>query len=391
MYHRAHVIRLMPTAVQQTAFARACGTARFAYNWGLEQWGKMYAAHQADPSLPKPSEFTIRKALNAVKRDEFPWMLEVSKYAPEEALRALGRGFANFFAGRARYPKFKQRGRHDAFRVDGQSVSTDGCHVVLPRIGQVRMREALRFPGRVLSATVSRHASGWFISLTVETETLRHRPAENQGTVGVDLGLAHLAVLSTGETIAAPQAYRRAEARLQRLQRALSRKARGSANRKKAIARVGRAHQRVADARADFLHKLTTDLARRFSTVVIEDLHVKGMAGGRLAKSVHDAGLGEFRRQLTYKIEARGGQLVVADRWFPSSKTCSACGRHYAGLKLGERRWTCTACGTEHDRDLNAAKNLLSLAAGAAVSACGEGSAGRDASRGETALCEAGR
>lgn len=391
MHHRAHLIKLKPTADQAEGLARAAGTARFAYNWGLAKWRELYAAHVADPEQPKPSEFLIRKTLNATKRDEFPWMLEVTKYAPEEALRSLGRAFGNFFAGRAKYPKFKKKGRRDAFRVDGQSVEVDGAAVKLPKLGWVRMREPLRLSGKILSATISRRASGWFVALTVETASVPLQRAENQGAVGVDLGLHSLAVCSNGEVFDSPRAYAVAQARLRRLQRSLSRKVKGSSNRKKAALKVGRLHERIGNLRSDALHKLTTHLAAQHDTVVIEDLHVKGMVrNSHLAKSLHDAAFGEFRRQLEYKVEVRGGRLVIADRWFPSSKTCSCCGGLNAELKLSDRVWMCQVCGTGHDRDLNAAKNLLKLAVGATVTACGEGSAGRGESCDETALGEAG-
>jgi putative transposase len=392
--HRAHLIKLKPTAGQAEALARAAGTARFAYNWGLSKWQELYAAHQADPEQPKPSEFAVRRLINATKREEFPWMLEVTKYAPEEALRSLGRAYANFFAGRAKYPKFKKKGRRDAFRVDGQAVEVDGSAVKLPKLGWVRMREDLRFSGKIISATISRRASGWFVALTVETESVPRSSAENQGAVGavgIDLGLHTLAALSTGEKFDSPKAYAGAQARLRRLQKSLSRKVKGSENRKKAAQRVGRLHERIANIRQDALHKLTTHLADHHDTVVIEDLHVKGMVkNSHLAKSLHDASFGEFRRQLEYKVEARGGQLIIADRWFPSSKTCSCCGGLNAEFKLSERSWTCSACGAGHDRDINAAKNLLKLAVGATVTVCGEGGAGSGESTNETTLCEAG-
>jgi putative transposase len=392
--HRAHLIKLKPTAAQAEALARVAGTARFAYNWGLSKWQELYDKHLADPQQPKPNEFLIRKTLNAVKRDEFPWMLEVTKYAPEEALRALGRAYTNFFAGRAKYPKFKKKGRHDRFRVDGKDVQVDGSAVKLPKLGWVPMREELRFSGKIISATISRRASGWFVSLNAEVEDLTLTDAENQGAagaVGIDLGLHTLAALSTGEKFDSPKAYALAQTRLRRLQQSVSRKVKGSSNRKKAVLRVGRLHERIANIRSDALHKLTTHLAAHHDTVVIEDLHVKGMVkNSHLAKSLHDASFGEFRRQLEYKVEARGGQLIIADRWFPSSKTCSCCGGLNAELKLSDRVWTCAGCGAVHDRDINAAKNLLKLAVGATVTVCGEGSAGSGESTNETTLCETG-
>ena len=218
-----------------------------------------------------------------------------------------------------------------------------------------------------------RVADPWFVSITVEVPDQSHLPkAENQGVVGVDLGVSALATLSTGEIITGPKPHKALLTRLQRLSRSLSRKQKGSANRRKAKAKLARLHARIANIRQDALHKLTTDLTRRFHTIVIEDLNVRGMMRNRhLARSIADMGFFEFRRQLEYKAAMRGGQVVVADRWFPSSKTCSACGSVQKEMPLSVRQWTCPDCGAYHDRDLNAAKNLATYAVSSTVSACG--------------------
>lgn len=357
----AHKIALDPNNVQATYFAKTAGTARFAYNWALAEWRRQYEAWKADNSRPKPTEAALRRQLNAIKRKQFPWMLEVTKCAPQMAIIQLGEAFKNFFAGRAKYPQFRKKGVHDSFTLTNDQFSIDGCRIRIPKLGWVRMREALRFTGKIMSATISRVANRWFVSITVDTPDPSHLPkAENQGAVGVDLGVSALATLSTGEAIAGPKPHKALLSRLQRLSRSLSRKQKGSANRKKAKVRLARLHARIANIRQDALHKLTTNLTRRFHAIAIEDLNVRGMVKNRyLARSIADMGLFEFRRQLEYKAAMRGGQVVVVDRFHPSSRTCSACGDVLDALPLSVRAWTCPACGTHHDRDVNAAKNIL--------------------------------
>ena len=374
----AHKIALDPNNAQATYFARAAGTARFAYNWALAEWQRQYAAWKQDNSLPKPSQAALRRQLNAIKREQFPWMLEVTKNAPQMAIIQLGEAFKNFFAGRAKYPKFRKKGVHDRFTLTNDQFSIDGSCIRIPHLGWVRMRESLRFAGKIMSATISRVADRWFVSIAVDTEDPPKRRAENQGAVGVDLGVAALATLSTGETITGPKPHKALLDRLRRLSRSLSRKQKGSSNRRKAKAKLARLHARIANIRSDALHKLTTEITRRFHTIGIEDLNVRGMAKNRhLARSIADMGFFEFRRQLEYKATMRGGVVAVADRWFASSKTCSACGSVQEALPLSVRQWICPDCGTRHDRDLNAAINLKNMAVSSTVSACGEEGAGR--------------
>lgn len=375
----AHRIALDPNNVQATYFARASGTARKAYNWALDEWQKQYAAWTADNSLPKPNQMALRRQLNGIKREKFPWMLEVTKCAPQMAIIQLGDAFKNFFAGRAKYPQFRKKGVHDRFTLTNDQFSIDGSRIRIPNLGWVRMRETLRFAGKIMSATVSRAADRWFVSIAVDTSDSSHLPkADNQGAVGVDLGVSALATLSTGEPpILGPKAHKALLDRLRRLSRSLSRKIKGSANRKKAKAKLAKLHARVAAIRSDALHKLTTDLTRRFHTIGIEDLNVRGMlANRRLARSIADMSFFEFRRQLEYKAAMRGGQVVVADRFYASSKTCSECGHKLESLPLSVREWACPACGKAHDRDVNAAINLKNMAVSSTVSACGEAGSG---------------
>lgn len=369
----AHKIVLDPNNVQTTYFARACGTARFAYNWALGEWRRQYKEGG------KPFEAALRRRLNEVKRQQFPWMLEVTKVAPQQAIKNLGAAFKRFFAGQGKYPQFKKKGIHDSFRADNGpgTFEVKDRRIKLPVIGWVRLREPLRFAGRPVSATVSRVADRWFVSVQVETEPKASVP-ENQGkAVGVDLGVKALATMSDGGVFEGPKALRYYLTKLKRLSRSLSRKVKGSGNRRKAKAMLARLHARISNIRKDALHKLTTDIARRFQVIGIEDLNVRGMmANEKLARSIADMGFHEFRRQLNYKAKMHGGIVIAAPRFYPSSKTCSACEHIVPTLPLSVREWTCPACGAVHDRDHNAAVNLERLAVSSTMTACGEESSG---------------
>ena len=373
MIQLAHKIELDPTVAQRVYFARAAGTARFAYNWALAEWQRQYKAGE------KPSEAALRRQLNACKGAAFPWMQDVTKCAPQQAIKNLGAAFKRFFKGLGKYPKRHKKGRQDSFRADNgpvnkqsHAVEVDGMVVTLPRIGRVRMKEALRFEGRILSVVVSRIADRWFASFSVEIEhTVPNR--ENQAAVGVDLGLKQLATLSDGTVFENPKALRRNLTKLKRLQRSLSRKVKGSSNRGKARMKVAKLHYRIKCIRQDALHKLTSFLVNTFTLIGIEDLNVSGMMKNRkLARAVADVGMHEFKRQLAYKAQLNGVRIVMADRWFPSSKTCSECGWLKPTLELSEREWICQECGCVHDRDVNAARNLKMMAESSSVTACGE-------------------
>ena len=388
----AHKIALDPNDRQATHFAKAAGTARFAWNWALGQWRDQYQGGG------KPNEAALRKQLNAIKDEQFPWMADVTKNAPQPAIKNLGTAFKNFFDGRAKFPRFKKKGVHDSFRADNgpqvkgaDAVIVDGKRVRLPVIGWVRMREPLRFADQVKSAVVSRTADRWFVSLQVEIPDCA--VPENQGAaVGVDLGVKALATLSDGGTFEGPKALRKNLKKLRRMSRSLSRKTKGSSNRRKDKLNIARLHARIGNIRKDATHKATTTIAKNHGVIVIEDLNVRGMmANDKLSRAIADVGLHEFRRQIDYKALLNGSKIIVADRWYPSSKTCSTCGYKMEVLPLSVRDWTCPACGCAHDRDVNAAKNLVKLAVSSTVSACGEeGSGGRRKAGRETSLEEAG-
>ncbi|MDR2165978.1 MAG: transposase [Zoogloeaceae bacterium] len=411
-----HKIALDLNNVQTTHMARAAGCARFAYNWALGEWGKQYAAWKENKRLPKPNQMALRRQLNSIKREQFPWMLEVTKCAPQRAIMQLGDAFRHFFAGRAKYPKFRKKGVHDRFSLSNDQFCIEGSRLRVPNLGWVKLRETLRFTGKIISATISRVADRWFVSITVDVEehvlpkaenelqdknqvTSEFRRSQNQGEVGVDLGVKALATLSTGESIEGPKALKHLLCRLRRLSRSVSRKVKGGKNRHKARQRLARLRARIGNLRGDALHKLTTDITRRFHTIGIEDLNVRDMTRNRcLARSVSDMGFHEFRRQLEYKAAMRGGQVVVTDRFIPSRR--SALPSPVAGtglepapteLPLFERARDCPQCGARHDRDVDAATNLKNKAVSSTVSACeGEGSGSGRKDRNETIPGEAG-
>lgn len=381
----AHQIALDLTAEQERYCRRAAGTARFTYNWALAEWQRQYAAGE------KPTALKLKAQWNALKHAQFPWVAEVHKDANQQPFAHLSTAFQKFFRHEADYPVFKKKGQHDSFYVSNDKCTIAGKRLRLPVVGWVRMREALRFTGKVMAVTVSRIAHRWFASITVGMD-LPPAHCENQAVVGVDLGVLRLATLSTGEAVEGPKPLRKLQKVLRRCSRGLSRKQKGSANRSKAKQKLARLHYRITCQRTDALHKLTTDLVRRCGTVVIEDLHVKGMVRNHhLARAISDMGFGMFRRLLTYKAAMAGVALVVADRWFPSSKLCSQCGVLHETLALKDRVFRCTACGLVLDRDLNAALNLTTLpTAGGEVTPGDIGALTQGSCLRETAVAEPG-
>jgi len=393
-----HTIALCPTPAQVDYFKRACGTARRVWNWALNEWKKQYAAGG------KPNAMALKKQFNAIKytdpqwldKNGRPWLRDIHRDAHAQPFAHLAKAWERFFtdlkAGKkAHEPRFKKKGRcRDSFYVANDKFRLDGKTIRLPKIGDVAMTEELRFTGTILGATVSRTADRWFVAIQVEVpdaQCYRHRTAHEVN--GIDLGVKAVATVSNGEVIDAPKplnaALRRLRIRSRRLSRKLeaAKKAAGfghhtclpkgtrlpvSNNRQKSAATLARLHARIANIRADFVHKLTTRLCRENQALVIEDVNVKGMlANEKLARAISDVGFGMFRSQLEYKARRYRTRLVIADRWYPSSQLCSACGWKNEALTLQDREWVCAKCGTHHDRDLNAALNLKRLATGTAL------------------------
>ncbi len=374
----SHRISLDPTVKQQIFFAKACGCARFAWNWALNEWNKQYKAGL------KPNGNKLNKQFNKEVKPNNLWLYESPANASQQPFLNLQKAFNQFFKKKSELPKFKKKGEHDSFYITNTKFKIiDNKHIKLPLIGSVRINEPLRFDGKIMSATVSREADKWFISIAVNIDKLKKpRIANNQ--IGIDLGINHAITCSNGQFFNSLKPLKQNIIKLRRLSKSHSRKQKGSKNKKKSQLKLAKLYIRIKNIRKDWTHKMTTKLVRENQTICLEDLNVKGMITNyRLARSISDIGFKEIRRQLEYKSSVYDSKIIVIDRWLPSSKTCSNCGCKKE-LSLSERVFKCNECGFELDRDLNAAINIKT--AGLAGLACGPESSGfRDGS--ETKLC----
>lgn len=339
---------------------------------GLANWEKQYKDGL------KPSGLSLKKEFNALKSKEFPFAYEVTKYAAQQPFIKLQTAWKRYFdflktkkGPKLGRPKFKKKGKSkESFYIGGDQIVIKSGKVKIPNLGYVKLAEEIRFQGKITSATISRQADSWFISFAIEP-SISFIPCKNQASVGVDVGSKELVTLSNGIQIEAPKPLRVKTRRLKRLSRQLSKKQHSrykgdstpqSNNYKKQAKRVARLHADISNIRKDTLHKVTTFLTDNFEYIAIEDLNIKGMmANGKLARTISDLGLYELRRQLEYKAQLKGNKLTFADRWFPSSKTCSHCGNIKADLKLSDRMYHCEACEITIDRDHNASINLERL------------------------------
>ncbi|MFD4798137.1 RNA-guided endonuclease InsQ/TnpB family protein [Streptomyces anulatus] len=367
---RAFKYRFYPTDAQAAELSRTFGCVRKVYNLALQARTEAWVRQERVNYNATSAMLTAWK-----KTDELAYLNEVSSVPLQQTLRHLQMAFTSFFGKRAKYPRFKSRkkSRKSAEYTTSAFRFRDG------KLSLAKMREPLDIVwSRALpdgaspsTVTVSQDAAErWFVSMLCDDPSIKPLPATD-AAVGIDAGLDHLLTLSTGEKIANPRHERRDRAALAKAQRRMAKKDKGSANRAKARRRVAKIHARIADRRRDHLHKITTRLVRENQTLVIEDLTVRNMVRNRkLARAISDAAWWEFRSMLEYKAQWYGREVIAVDRWFPSSKLCSACGASQARMPLNVRTWTCD-CGTTHDRDVNAAINLL--AAGRAVTACGAG------------------
>lgn len=368
---KSHKIRLNPTKEQEAYFWQAAGVARFCFNWGLAEYNKRLDAKE------KVSGRMLKKEFNAIKAEQFPWVSEVSTWAYQGAFDDLQKAFSNFFDKKKKgllktprdwkprkdgkpfgWPTFKRKFKSKpTFYQANIAVQFDDHLVRLPKSGWVNMAEPLRFEGKVMSSRVSYYANHWWISVLVEVD---HELGNHNGdVVGIDLGIKYLAVTSDGVIYDNPKAFYRMQRKLRRLQRSFSRMEKQSSNWHKMKKKIAKLHFRIASIRNEASHQMTTELARDYGIIGVEDLNVKGMVKNkRLAKAVSDAAMSEKRRQLSYKADWNGGTTVAVDRWFPSSKTCNKCGWLNVTLKLSDRKWTCGDCGEVIERDDNAAKNI---------------------------------
>ncbi|MBM3701929.1 MAG: IS200/IS605 family element transposase accessory protein TnpB [Actinobacteria bacterium] len=364
LVQQSYRYELKPNNKQKTLLSKHAGCARFAYNWGLARRMEEHKETQKSSNAIEQ-----HRQLNALKKTEFPWMYEVSKCAPQEALRDLDKAYKNFFRSiksgkKIGFPKFKKKGVNDSFRLTGSMRSLKRS-VVLPRLGEIRTKERTNVKGRILSVTVSREADRWFVAFAVERKRGEYIRTLQETAMGVDVGINSFCVLSDGTKIESPKPLEHSLKLLKRRSKQHSRKKIGSANRKKSALKLARLHRKIRNRRSDFLHKVSTMLAKTKSAVAVEDLNVKGMVKNRhLSLRISDAGWSEFLRHLDYKTKWYGSSLVKAPKFYPSSKMCSSCKTIKENFKLSDRIFRCDKCGLVIDRDVNAAINLKYLATG---------------------------
>ena len=366
---KAYQYRIYPTQEQAHILARTFGCCRYAYNWALRartdaffQRGERLSYHQLAGMLT-----------DLKKQEATAWLSEVSSVPLQQSLRHLDRAFRNFFEGRAQYPTFHKKHGVQAATYAANAFTWNGTQLTLAKMDaplDIHWSRSLPKGCQPSSVTITKDgANRYFISILVEEE-IKHLPIVNK-QVGLDLGLKSLVITSDGHTYGNPTFFAQDEKKLGKAQRRHARAKKGSQNRRKAQLKVARIHARIADRRRDSQHKLSTEVIRENQIVCLESLQVKNMVQNhKLAKAISDVGWSEFVRQLAYKAEWYGRTLIKIDTWYPSSKRCFDCGHVLDSLTLDIRSWTCPECGVQHDRDLNAAKNVL--AAGLAVSACGE-------------------
>ncbi|RKU32656.1 transposase [Candidatus Poribacteria bacterium] len=357
---KAHKIALRATEEQRAWFAQQCGYARVAYNYGLSDFKDGLSKDEWR------SARTLRQRFNAAKREKFNWCSACDQRAAAYAFENLDEAIKRWRSGQNKFPKYKKRSYRQSYTVEGAKVKMEGKHIRLPKIGQIRMFETLRFEGEIRKVTISRKAHRWFVSILVDTGT-PNTPRDTRGlpVVGIDVGINTLATLDDGKRYENPRPLKQYERKLKREQRKLSRKVFLSNNWYKQKRKVERLHYRIACIREDTHHKATTEIVKSASAIGIETLKVTNMLKHRkLAKALSDSALGGFLEKLRTKAETLGIRIVQASQFFASSKICSNCEHKKEGLTLSDREYQCSECGTSIDRDQNAAINLRTIACG---------------------------
>lgn len=360
----AHKIELKPNNKQKTHFKKACGISRFAWNWALAKWEKDYKEGK------KVSGMSLKKEFNALKKKDFPFTYEVTKYASQQPFLQLQEAYNRFFKKTSERPKFKKKGKSkDSFYIGGDQIKIIDKKVKIPNLGSVNLTEKVRFEGKISSATISRIADKWFISFVIKPIMSYHEACESQASVGIDLEIKHLAVLSDGTFIDSPKPLKKKLNKLKKLSRQLSRKQHSrkkgdqsskSKNYLKQEIKVAKLHAEIANIRKDFLQKFTTYLTDNFKYISLETLNVRGMMSNhKLARAIADIGIYEFKRQILYKAELKGNYILENDRCFASSKTCPNCGNNKDDLTLADRIYECLECKeVKADRDFVVSINL---------------------------------
>jgi len=371
MKHRVVKVRLYPNSQQRTALAKAFGCTRWLWNNSLNETNRLFK--ETGKGL---SAATMKARIVELKK-EYPWLTEVYSQVLQSAVLNLSQAFVNFFQKRTKYPRFKSKHGKQSIQYP-QHVKLLNKRLSLPKIGEVKADFHRMYPGKLKTVTISRNPSGeYYASLLFEVEGSEPTPNTSGKAIGVDLGINHFAVTSDGSKFDNPRTLRKHERNLKRKQRQLSRKQKGSNRRKKARRLVARVHQRITNARKDLLHKLSRRLVNENQVIAVESLNVKGMVKNHnLALAISDCSWSTFVGMLKYKCEREGKVLMQVDRFFPSSKTCSECLYQVGEMPLDIRTWTCPSCSTHHDRDINAAKNIVAealklLASGTGATASG--------------------
>jgi len=369
--------RLYPTPAQEASLAVQFGHSRFVYNHFLKVRQEYYAAHREDPGKKGLSYEDTARLLTALKKTPAcAWLRQADSQVLQQSLRNLDQAYQAFFARRCGYPQFKKKSQAQSihypqrFRVGERSIYA-------PKVGEIRAVIHRPLEGRAKNLTLSRTASGRYYA-SIQCELERAEPILKPGEIGIDLGVSAFATTSAGDKVDPPGYWKKSQARLARLQRDLARKQKGSRGREKARERLARVHERVANQRRDFLHKLSRDLVKGYGYIAIEDLHVAGLVKNHvLAGAISDASWSEFTRMLAYKGQWYGTRVERIGRFEPSSKTCHVCGGMLERLPLGTREWDCPGCGSHHDRDVNAAINILNLSRAGMARRNAGGEAGR--------------
>jgi putative transposase len=353
----AHKIEIYPNNIQKTYLNKCFGVSRFTYNWALAEWQKKYKNKE------NTSGMSLKKEFNSIKKEQFPWTKKVTKWACQQPFLDLQNAFNKFFKKQSGYPKFKKKNKSSAScYIASESCKVENFSLKLPLLkSKIKMSEVIRFNGKINSVTLSKKANRYFASFQLDVTDATKDELPNR-SIGVDIGIKSLFVTSDSHEVQALKPLRNNLRRLKRYSRKLSKKVRGSKNSLKAKTKLSRLHFKISNQRKDVLHKFTTFLCSSYSIINVEDLSAKNMVKNhKLALAISDIGVGEFKRQLDYKSKLYGNVLNFADRFYPSSKLCSACGNKKEDLKLSDRVYSCEKCGLELDRDFNASLNIKKI------------------------------